>query len=721
MKVAQGSTAHGGTSDKALRHKPSRDGQSATSSSTATMHRQRGARDLVHSNASQQAAGSGRIWHGSGLLTYNDPFSLISGFGDRFSAWLALFTLAHLRGERVLLTARLWANKTVSKEKQQVADIQQALDCLLLPPWVVREEIDPRGQAAVQLNLQTLFGAHKALPRPTPGFPQWAIPTLAYQAFRVASLLPSSISTADFIAAYREVSALISVAPHCQPRLGQSDAVALTVTPRHNEMQQRPGAEQATMPALSSEALASAPAGPSLTGSRQLLICVHLRRSDAWDNRIVHGKGRIPIFSAEEREKHTRLFRASLLRIAKLLLAATTVNTSSVAAAPPRHITWLILSDSANASVEVAQLLRSLPAKVDTSAGVASPLTLASSAGSFPEVPWRVVTAPPGYMVWSFLTMRHASGLIQSTLRTWSSFSAVPALMGDVPLFSIEGGDSFKSRAVPYDQGLLSQYTALKAEAAAFVGRVLQAPRPRPAGPDAAHDGRDSSLVNLGELGASRHTAVLASMARATATAPHRTLRPLHSQLRLGNGSQGLTSAHAQALVSQQAAVPAFANSSFQTLEEVYWTNERFRAQVAASFAAGGTGWLDPRQLNTSVFNYGLTRNPLAYVVRTAKPVGAKPIEHDLLTYLASRVHASTGRLDYLEIGVSVLKSFDTQVHYHSNASFTALDVEEPNWMRAARWGQASSAQSRPSSGIRKTKGRTLDHLYEWRHVPAPP
>lgn len=314
--------------------------------------------------------------------------------------------------------------------------------------------------------------------------------------------------------------------------------------------------------------------------------------------------------------------------------------------------------------------------------------------------------------------MRRASGLIQSTLRTWSSFSAVPALMGDVPLFSIQGGDSFKSRAVPYDLGLISQYTALRGEEAAFVARVLQGPlrAATSAGPTAAPRGRSSSPhSSLVTPGPSRHAAVLA---RATDATPHRALYPLYSQLRLGNGSRGLTSAHAQALVGQ-AAVPAFANGSVPTLEEVYWTNERFRAQVAASFAAGGTGWLNPRQLNTSVFNYGLTRNPLAYVSRTAKPVGAKPIEHDLLTYLAGRVHASAGRLDYLEIGVSVLKSFDTQVHYHSNASFTALDVEDPNWMRAARWGEASSAQSRPSSGIRKTKGRTIDHLYEWSHVPT--
>ena len=431
---------------------------------------------------------------GPGLLTYDDSFSLGSGFGDRFSAWLALFTLAHLRNEHVLLTTRLWANTTVSREKQQIADIQQALGCLLLPSLVARD--DALGfkswRKVVKLNLRNLFSSHKTLPRATPGFPQWAIPILALKAFKVASLLPSNISQANFIAAYREVSALISVAPHCEPRLSQIDAVALGIT----HIQQRPGGED-TMSASSSKALTAALAEPAPPDNRQLLICIHIRRRDAWDFRIVHGKGRFPIYSAEAREKHTRVFKASLLRIAKLLLAATAVNTSITTGAlvlgdkpPTGRVTWLILSDSANSSADVARLLRDLPTEVNAAAGVASPLFLPKMRR------WRVITAPPGFMVWSFLTMRRASGIIQSALRVWSSFSAVPALMGDVPLFSIQGSDSNKGRPVPHDQGLMSQYTAHKAEEEAFVARVLQGPLPA-VDPAAGHVGKNSSLVSL--------------------------------------------------------------------------------------------------------------------------------------------------------------------------------------------------------------------------------
>ena len=97
--------------------------------------------------------------------------------------------------------------------------------------------------------------------------------------------------------------------------------------------------------------------------------------------------------------------------------------------------------------------------------------------------------------------------------------------------------------------------------------------------------------------------------------------------------------------------------------------------------------WLEPQLLATSIFAYGLTLNPRSFLPKVGKPVGPHPIEHDLLCYLAARVHAKASRLEYLEIGVSVLKSFDTQLHFHNFANFTALDIEDPNWTRARRWG----------------------------------
>ena len=163
-------------------------------------------------------------------------------------------------------------------------------------------------------------------------------------------------------------------------------------------------------------------------------------------------------------------------------------------------------------------------------------------------------------------------------------------------------------------------------------------------------------------------------------------------------------------------------SSALPTLEEVYHTNEAFRGTVTASAEAGGVGWMDPARLNDSVFGYGLTHKPRHFLPRLAKPVGPLPIEHDLLCYLSSRVHAASGRLEYLEIGVSVLKSFDTQLHLHDGANLTAFDIEDPNWSRARRWGAATTVRERSSVGFRKTKGKTFDRVYEWpRVIGSPP
>ena len=155
------------------------------------------------------------------------------------------------------------------------------------------------------------------------------------------------------------------------------------------------------------------------------------------------------------------------------------------------------------------------------------------------------------------------------------------------------------------------------------------------------------------------------------------------------------------------------------TLEEVFTANERFRATVTRDADGGGVGWLDPAFLDKSIFNYGLTRDPRSMLPKVAMAVGERPIEHDLLTYLAARVKARAGRLHYLEIGVSVLKSFDTQAHFHANASFTAMDIEDPNWQRAGRWGAVATELARPSTGMRHRRGRTVDHIYEWSRVPT--
>ena len=57
--------------------------------------------------------------------------SPISGLGDRFSAWLAIFALARLRGRDVVI--RDWQNVTRSGVGNQQHDVATALACLVLP------------------------------------------------------------------------------------------------------------------------------------------------------------------------------------------------------------------------------------------------------------------------------------------------------------------------------------------------------------------------------------------------------------------------------------------------------------------------------------------------------------------------------------------------------------------------------------------------------------
>ena len=103
---------------------------------------------------------------------------------------------------------------------------------------------------------------------------------------------------------------------------------------------------------------------------------------------------------------------------------------------------------------------------------------------------------------------------------------------------------------------------------------------------------------------------------------------------------------------------------------------------------------------------------------RVNAAVGAYPIEHDLVSLAAEYVHRQTGFLNYLEIGVSVLKNVDTQVHFH-HATVTAFDIEDPNWTRAKHWGKprvVSQART-PGANAARSKKRAFDHLYEWRDV----
>lgn len=147
------------------------------------------------------------------MLTLIDPPT--SGLGDRFSAWFALFVLARVCGnETVLLTRAAWSrsNRTHSREANQERDIALALECLVLPSHVRRQPLhDSENKAAStgalrQLNfVHTVFAPKVVLPRPTPGFPQWALPELAARAFEKWGLAPN-LTVPAYVTALRAVA-----------------------------------------------------------------------------------------------------------------------------------------------------------------------------------------------------------------------------------------------------------------------------------------------------------------------------------------------------------------------------------------------------------------------------------------------------------------------------------------------------------------------------------
>tara|TARA_B110001452_G_scaffold87844_1_gene71836 strand:- start:1776 stop:2519 length:744 start_codon:yes stop_codon:yes gene_type:complete len=164
------------------------------------------------------------------------------------------------------------------------------------------------------------------------------------------------------------------------------------------------------------------------------------------------------------------------------------------------------------------------------------------------------------------------------------------------------------------------------------------------------------------------------------------------------------------------------------TLEQVFDANELFRRTVPP----GSSGWITEKQLTGSVFNYGVmstgkidghekvqtkqTGSTVQARHKITQPVGPLPTEHDLISWLAEQIRPSgdATELQYLEIGVSVLKAFDTQAAYLRHASLTAFDVEDPNWHRAGLWGTPEVVSERPSLGFRQRAGRATDKIYRW-------
>lgn len=139
----------------------------------------------------------------------------------------------------------------------------------------------------------------------------------------------------------------------------------------------------------------------SSVGSTHLLLYAHLRRGDTWLSKVRHNFNRNS--SRDAFHSRTRLTIEALVR----LLDARGLNSK-----------WVFLSDNRTAADE----------------GVAW-VKHASSGQRH-----AAVTLDSACSVCTMLSMRGADGILQSTMRGYSSFSTVPALMGGLPLYSVADG-----------------------------------------------------------------------------------------------------------------------------------------------------------------------------------------------------------------------------------------------------------------------------------------
>jgi hypothetical protein len=125
-------------------------------------------------------------------------------------------------------------------------------------------------------------------------------------------------------------------------------------------------------------------------------------------------------------------------------------------------------------------------------------------------------------------------------------------------------------------------------------------------------------------------------------------------------------------------------------------------------FLAAISNWVPVGLLENSVFRYGV--NPSVEPLLNL-PIGADPTNADLLGYFASR-HSRQGH--YLEIGVSVGKTFWQMINSADQFDCWAFDIEELNPVLMKELVLVSRVEwQTPFSSIKKTPSSFSTFLYE--------
>lgn len=144
-------------------------------------------------------------------------------------------------------------------------------------------------------------------------------------------------------------------------------------------------------------------------------------------------------------------------------------------------------------------------------------------------------------------------------------------------------------------------------------------------------------------------------------------------------------------------------SSPAMDLLDVYKLNQNTRNAISY--------WITQEVLDQSLVNYGLGP-PVASL---ALDTGKDPIQHDFVSQLGSRLQAAGQQVNYLEIGVSVLKGIHTQSGFFHNSTITAFDVEDPNTIIERLWDDKTTIDSWAASPLRAEHGRAQDYVNQYR------
>jgi len=138
-------------------------------------------------------------------------------------------------------------------------------------------------------------------------------------------------------------------------------------------------------------------------------------------------------------------------------------------------------------------------------------------------------------------------------------------------------------------------------------------------------------------------------------------------------------------------------------LMDVYSVNQNTRNTI--------TIWITPDVLSHSLIGYGVGPP----VSSLALDTGKDPIQHDFVSQLGSRLEAAGQQVNYLEIGVAVLKGVHTQSGFFHNSTITSFDIEDPNPIIERLWNDKTTLDSWAASPFRKQHGRTQDYVNQYR------